>query len=185
MSIQLPRSPKELHFTGSVRALGPEPSRGALGRERPRAAPPPPRQPPVGAGSKPPEPNRQGDDHQTTLVKREREPMRAPLVSIDEEEIKTQALDRDEINAALFPIARRDKRSRPSPNLPVPHFRSAAAANARHAERPAAPRATTTGGALPLTVWLVAAMIAAVVSYNFAPQAVQGVAQAVRTLEPR
>jgi hypothetical protein len=182
MSIQLPRSPKELHFTGSVRALGPEPPRGALGRERPRVAAAPPQA--VRARSKqPPQAHPRGDD-QITLVKAEREPMRAPLLSIDEEEIKTQALDRDEINAALFPGARRDKLARPSPNLPVPHFRSAAEANAQHAERPAVAR-TPAGGALPLTVWLVAAMIAAVVSYNFAPQAVQGVAQAVRTLDQR
>lgn len=111
------------------------------------------------------------------------EPMRAPLVSVDEEDINTQSLDREAIIAALFPIARRDKGTQPAPNLPVPHFRSAAEAQAQHAlaviVRPA-----PTGGALPLAVWLVTALIAGIVSFNVAPQAVESVSQAVRAIAP-
>jgi hypothetical protein len=111
------------------------------------------------------------------------ETMRGPLVSMDEEEINTQSLDRDAINAALFPVARREKASQPAPNLPVPHFRSAAAARAHHAE-PNIVKAAPKGGALPLGVWLVTAMIAAIVSYNFAPQAIETVTHAVRSIAP-
>lgn len=200
MSIQLPRSPRELHFTGSVRSLAPERPASELGRERPKKAPPPP----LSRSVPPPARRVRGGDvyavdvQPTPARSNERagaappvsrakklETMRGPLVSVDEEDIQTQALDRDEIDAALFPIARRAN-PHPAPNLPVPHFRSAAEAKAHHA-RPAlvAPRpAARDRSGLPLSVWLVAAMIAGIVSYNFAPQALETVAQAVRAIAP-
>jgi hypothetical protein len=196
MSIDLPRSLKELHFTGSVKALVPERPANALGQERPKGLPPPP--PSRGVPSRPanivgppPKPLRSGDvylaDPQLTpyIGARPSErseaarPLklttaRGQLVSIDED-LLTQSLDRDEIDAALFPIARRENASQPAPNLPVPHFRSAAEAKAHHAE-PAIILKAATGGSLPLGAWLIAALIAGIVSYQLAPQAVESVA---------
>jgi hypothetical protein len=156
MSIDLPRSSKELHFTGSVKALGPVRPANALAQERPRRPPPSPKPLPI---------------------------VRGQLASVDDE-IMTQALDRDAINAALFPVARRKNASSPTPNLPVPHFRSAAEARAHHAE-PAIIVKTRKGGALPFSVWVIAALLAGIVSYQLAPQAMGGVAEAVRVLEAR
>lgn len=182
MSIQLPRSLRELHFTGSVKALAPERPTPALGRDRPKQPPPLPRSQPASAGAA-----SAASARPARAPVKKLPTMRGPIVSIDEEaEVNTQSLDRDEIHAALFPIARRAPASRPAPNLPVPHFRSAAAVRAHHVEptiivRRAAPEPTT----LPLGLWLIAAMIAAIVSYHFAPQAMGDVAEAVRALSAR
>lgn len=184
MSIQLPRSHKALHFTGSVKALAPERPANALGQERPKAPPPPP---PSRAVPLAPPPSKHASfpvKAAAVITPGRLETMRGPLVSIDEEEIHTQSLDRDEIHAALFPVARRQNASQPAPNLPVPHFRSAAEAKAQHAA-PVIVVKPPKGGALPLSVWLVAAMIAGIVSYNFAPQAVESVAHAVKALDQR
>lgn len=177
MSIQLPRSKKALHFTGSVRSLAPERPTNALGQERPKAPPPPP--PTRAVPLAPPRQPRRASARRVEAAKPE--PMRAPLVSVDEEDINTQSLDREAIIAALFPIARRDKGTQPAPNLPVPHFRSAAEAQAQHAP-PVIVRPPPSGGALPLSVWLVTALIAGIVSFNVAPQAVESVSQAVRAV---
>lgn len=101
-----------------------------------------------------------------------------------DEDILTEALDRDIINAALFPIARRENASEPPPNLPVPHFRSAAEAQAHHAT-PTIIVKKEPAGSLPLGVWLMAALIAGIVSYQLAPQARDTVGEAVRSLESR
>jgi len=178
MSIQLPRSLKELHFTGSVKALG---------QERPKAPPPPP-----------PKPVRSTDvyvaDMQPTPYVGARPSERAEaakpiklatsrgqLASMDED-ILTEALDRDEIDKALFPVARRENASQPAPNLPVPHFRSAAEAKAHHAE-PTMIITKPKGGSLPLGVWLMAALAAGIVSYQVAPQAAASVSQIVRSYQ--
>jgi hypothetical protein len=207
MSIDLPRSFKELHFTGSVKALAPERSANALGRERPKGPPPPPPSRavpsrPANVVAPPPKPVRSGDvyfaDPQLTPYIGARpserseaaQPLklttaRGQLVSIDEDpDLLTQSLDRDSIDAALFPIARRENASQPAPNLPVPHFRSAAEAKAHHAEPIIVVKAPK-GGSLPLGAWLIAAVIAGIVSYQLAPQAVESVAQAVRSLDAR
>jgi hypothetical protein len=101
-----------------------------------------------------------------------------------DEDLLTQSIDRDAIDAALFPIARRENASQPAPNLPVPHFRSAAEAKAHHRE-PAIIVKAPKGGSFPLGAWLLAALLAGIVSYQLAPQAVQSVAQAVRALDSR
>lgn len=108
--------------------------------------------------------------------------MRPPLVSIDEEEIQTQHLDRDEIDAALFPVARRENVA-PAPNLPVPHFRSAAEAKQHHAEPTMIVQRDKGANAFPLGPWLFAAVIAGIVSFQLAPQARDSVAAAVRALD--
>ncbi len=183
MSIQLPRSLKELHFTGSVKALG---------QVRPKSPPPLP----------PPLPVRSADlyagDMQPTPYVGARPSERAEaakpiklatsrgqLASIDEErdeDLRTEALDRDEIDKVLFPVARRENASQPAPNLPVPHFRSAAEAKAHHAE-PTIIITKARGGGLPLGVWLMAALAAGIVSYQLAPQAAASVTQIVRSYE--
>jgi hypothetical protein len=195
MTIQLPRHLKELHFTGSVKALGPSRPASALGQERPRGAngtplvAPPPRpvrsgdvyvveaQPTPYVGARPSEraeaaPAAQAMKLATT---------RGRLASMDED-LLTAAIDRDQIDAALFPIARRANAAEPAPNLPVPHFRSAAEAKAHHAE-PAIIVKTPKGGSLPLGVWLMAALAAGIVSYQLAPQAAASVSQLVRSYE--
>lgn len=200
MSIDLPRSLKELHFTGSVKALRPA---NALGQERPKGPPPPPPSRavpsrPVNRVGPPPKPLRSSDvylaDPQLTPYVGARPSERAEaakplklttargqLVAI-EEDVLTQSLDRDSIDAAIFPVARRENASRPAPNLPVPHFRSAAEARAHHREPTIIVKAPRRGG-LPLGAWLVAALLAGIVSYQLAPQAVASVAQAMRALD--
>jgi hypothetical protein len=106
--------------------------------------------------------------------------MRGPLPSLDEEEVLTQALDRDEIDKALFPVAKRENASAPAPNLPVPHFRSAEAVKQHHAEPTVHVPRQQAGGSLPLGMWLFAALVAGIVSYQVAPQALATVAEAVR-----
>jgi hypothetical protein len=158
MPTDLPRILKELHFTDSVKSLG-------------RARPEPP---PLPRAAK--------------LAT-----MRGPIESIDssssidEEEIVTQAIDRHEMLAALFPVARRRENvAHVAPSLPDPHFRSAAPAPMSRVVKPTVrvPRRSS-GGTVPLGMWLAAAMIAAIVSYNVAPQAVERVADTVRALDTR
>ncbi len=193
MSIQLPRSHKELHFTGSceshdtssrrslrsVRALAAAKPVNALGQERPKGPPPPP----PARVAPPPMPSRS-----VILMTTPEQPLRLTtarghLASMDED-LVTEALDRDEINAALFPIARRENASQPAPNLPVPNFRSAEEAKAHHAE-PKIIHKKPTGGTLPLGVWLMAALVAGIVSFQLAPQAAETVSGALRALESR
>jgi hypothetical protein len=107
---------------------------------------------------------------------------RGRLASMDED-ILTEALDRDEIDKALFPVARRENASKPAPNLPVPHFRSAAEAKAQHVEPTIVITKARAGGSLPLGVWLMAAVAAGIVSYQVAPQAAASVSQIVRSYE--
>ncbi len=203
MSIQLPRSLKELHFTGSVKALAPQRPPNALGQERPKGPPP---ALPMGTASTrasgvtvppPPKPVRSVDlyvvDAQPTPYVGARPSERAEaakpikmttvrgqLASMDED-LLTDALDRDAIDAALFPVARRANASQPAPNLPVPHFRSAAEAKAHHAEPTIIVKPK--GGALPLGMWLMAALAAGIVSYQLAPQAAATVTQIVHSYE--
>ncbi len=102
-----------------------------------------------------------------------------------DDDILTEALDREEINAALFPIARRADADKPSPNLPVPHFRSAEEARAHHATPRVIVAAKHKSGSLPLGVWLMAALVAGILSFHFAPEARDGVESAMRALEAR
>lgn len=184
MSIQLPRNQKELHFTGSVRALAPERPARALGRERPKGPDPSLRPPP--APSRP----QAADVYAAEAVlptmpgPNKLPTMRGQLASMDDDQ-PTEALDRDLINASLFPLARRDNAGVAPLNLPVPHFRSAAEARAHHAPPPVIVRRPQAGGGLPLSVWLIAALISGIVSYQVAPQAVATLTQAVRGPEPR
>jgi hypothetical protein len=192
MSTDLPRHLKELHFTGSVKALGPSRPENALGKERPKGANGKPLVAP------PPKPVRASDvyvvDPQPTPYVGARPSERAEaarpfklattrgrLASMDED-LLTDAIDREQIDAALFPVARRANASEPAPNLPVPHFRSAAEAKAHHAEPVVIVKAPR-GGSLPLGVWLVAALAAGIVSYQLAPQAAASVSQIVRSYE--
>jgi len=189
MSIQLPRNQKELHFTGSVKALAPERPATALGRERPKGPLPMPirtprpdvyvaeAQPTPYVAARPSERAEAAHPLKLTTV-------RGQLASMDDDQL-TEALDRDIINAALFPVARRANAAAAPLNLPVPHFRSAAEARAHHAQpaiiRPARPSA----GGLPLSVWLIAALISGIVSYQVAPQAVASLSEAVRGNDAR
>lgn len=187
MSIQLPRNLKELHFTGSVKALAPERPANALGQERPKAPPPPPPRPVRSAdvyvvdmqptpyvGARPSERAEAARPFELAAA-------RGQLASMDED-LLTAALDRDQIDAALFPVAKRANASLPAPNLPVPHFRSAVEARAHHAE-PTIIITKAKGGGLPLGMWLMAAVAAGIVSYQLAPQAAASVSQIVRSYE--
>lgn len=178
MAIDLPRNPRALHFTGSVKALGPvRPERpaNALGQQRPHAPPPQSR----GPRSSPPAAVLSTPTRLTTM----RGP-RDPIGSMDED-ILTEALDRVEINAALFPIARRPESDKPSPNLPVPGFRSVEEARAQLAAPRIIVAAQPKGGSLPLGVWLMAALVAGILSFHFAPDARDSVESAVRALDSR
>jgi hypothetical protein len=188
MSIQLPRNLKELHFTGSVKALAPVRPSSALGQERPKSPlPPPPKpvrsadvyavdvQPTPYVGARPSERAEAAKPIKLATT-------RGQLASMDED-LLTEALDRDEIDAALFPVARRANASLPAPNLPVPHFRSAAEAKAHHAEPAIIVRKQPQGGNLPLGMWLMAALAAGIVAYQLAPQAAASVSELVRSYE--
>lgn len=188
MSIQLPRNPKELHFTGSVKALAPVRPANALGQERPKGPPaPPPRpvrspdvyavdaQPTPYVGARPSERAEAAKPFKLATT-------RGQLASMDED-LLTEALDRDQIDAALFPVARRANAAQPAPNLPVPHFRSVAEAKAHHAEPTIIAAKQAKGGSLPLGMWLMAALAAGIVSYQLAPQAAASVSQIVRSYE--
>ena len=188
MSIQLPRSLKELHFTGSVRALAPERPANALGQERPKAPPAPPPRPVRSAdvyavdmrptpyvGARPSERAEAAKPMKLATT-------RGQLASMDED-LLTEAIDRVQIDAALFPVAKRANASQPAPNLPVPHFRSVAEAKAHHAEPTIVVPKQTKGGGLPLGVWLTAALAAGIVAYQLAPQAAASVTQIVHSYE--
>jgi hypothetical protein len=184
MAFDLPRSPRSLRFTGSVRALAAaEPAPGALGRARPNAAPPSAERsvPMASPKSAPPAVKLTTPTRLTT--------MRGPVASIGDEDIDTLCLDRDALDIAQLPDARQGKNlptdAKPGPNLPVPHFRSKDEV-ARHNHEPTIiVRAQKGGGSLPLGVWLFAAMIAGIVSFHFAPQAREGLQEAVRALDSR
>ncbi len=192
MAFDLPRSPRSIRFTGSVRAISNDeaeeaPAPFALGRARPNAGPPiaqrslPLAAPPRSMRGAPPVPvNRVTTPTRLTT-------MRGSLVSIDEDVI-TQCLDRDALEIAQLPDARRGK-SPPSdlrtgaPNLPVPHFRSREEVAQHHHEPTIVVRPSAKSGTLPLGVWLFAAMIAGVVSFHFAPQARESFQEALRAFD--
>jgi hypothetical protein len=181
MSIDLPRNSKGLHFTGSVKALAPERPANALGQQRPNAPPPPPPTraiPKAGAGAASAAPVPVVISTPTRLTT-----MRGQVASMDED-IVTEALDRDALDAALFPVAKRESAAKPSPNLPVPHFRSVEEAKAHHAT-PVIIATKPAGGSLPLGVWLMAALVLGILSFNFAPDARSSLEEAVRALDSR
>jgi hypothetical protein len=178
MAFDLPRSPRSLRFTGEVRALAKEEAApGALGRARPNAPPPSAeRSVPMPPASQVTTPSRLPT-------------VRGPVDSFDDEELDTLCLDRDAMDIALLPDARHAKNLpldvKAGPNLPVPGFRSKQEV-ARHNHEPTViVRAQKGGGSLPLGVWLLTAMIAAVMSFHFAPQAREGLQEAVRALDSR
>jgi len=183
MAFDLPRSPRSLRFTGSVRALSkeeavtppktappktaPPKTANGLGQARPKTPPPP-----VARLTTP-----------TRLTT-----MRGPLPSIDDEDLDTLCLDRDALDIAVLPDARLAKNLPPTakdgPHLPVPGFRSKAEV-AKHCQEPTVVVRAPRGGSLPLGVWLFAAMIAGIVSFHFAPHAREGLEHAVRALDAR
>jgi len=203
MSIQLPRNQKELHFTGSVKALAPERAADPLASERPATALG--QQRPKGRGTNLPTPVPMRSQVPDVYVA-EAQPTpyfaarpseraeaarpanlttaRGQVASMDDDQL-TEALDRDIINAALFPVARRENAAAAPLNLPVPHFRSAAEARAHHAVPTIVLAKRSNAGGLPLSVWLIAALISGIVSYQVAPQAVASLNQAVRGTESR
>jgi hypothetical protein len=208
MSFDLPRSPKGLRFTGSVRAL-------AIGRERPaRRQETAPAAPP----SYRPQPQRQPYAQQTERQPRrtprdvyaaeviptpyvaashpaERAPTLAParpatlrpararMPSFDDE-AQTMALDRDALALGLAqPSAPLEP---PRHGLPVPNFRPAVA-GAVDSPGPQmvftpAPPAKASGPGLSLAVWVVAAVIAGMFSYRAAPEALDGIEHAAHAL---
>lgn len=183
MSIDLPRSHRPLHFTGSVKALAPERpanAASALGQERPKGPLPSPTPRALGGiRITTPTPVAVAVAEAVKLTT-----MRGQLASMDED-LVTDALDSGKLEAALFPIAKRENLRGPAPNLPIPGFRSVKDVQGRHAPPAIINRAQKGGGSLPLGVWLGIALIAAIVSFNLAPEAAESVTAAVRALDAR
>src|SRR5688500_864758 len=96
MPNHLPRSPKGLHFTGSLKSLAPErPSSASsvLGQERPKRPPAPP-------------PSRSSPRLEPARLATIRGQL-GPDDDDDDEDMLTNAIDRTALDAALFPVARR------------------------------------------------------------------------------
>lgn len=183
MSFVLPGNARELRFTGETRALGAKkdegpPSGAELGKPRSRVAPKATEVPPArlarAAAMRAP----------ASLPPRSLLPP-PPSIRVDvdlDEEDPTTALVRDDV----LPGALAAPRPARVGAAPIPHFR------ASHENRSAAPtfvipRETLdrargkSGGRLPLAVWLVAAVVAGVVSFYFAPKLVARAAAAQGT----
>lgn len=186
MSFNLPRNSRDLRFTGELRAAEAEqPAGRALGRVR-----------------RTPVPGRRSD---RDVYKAE--PIATPYLSgppaasIDildledlvedddyDDDAPTTMLDRDGLDVLPGGFSAVGSPSRPQPpaTAPIPNFRRmpetpSVIVAPEPLPRPAAPPQRN---APPLAFWLLAAMLAAVVSYRVAPLAVNQADSVVRLLEP-
>lgn len=201
MSFELPRSPRSLRFTGSVRALAaspshepdeegeeeeaPEPPRSALGQRRPKARPPATRPPPPSVRpardvyTAEVQPTPYFGARPSTRAERAALPtmngappsLRAPVALSD-----VALSDDDSPTQALerdpIGFGPRPSPQRTSPNLPVPGFRTAAQLDPSQSPTVIVPpRSSAATGPLPLPIWLLVALVAGIVSYHYAPVA--------------
>jgi hypothetical protein len=208
MSFELPRAPVSLRFTGALKALGqerpkvPPPSPGR------RVPPPLPKssdvyvqdvQPTPYVGSRPseraeraalpvvvPPPLSAADQAAKRLASLDPKvsTVRGQLASFDDD-VQTLALDRDELGLGLGGIKLDQPAKPPAPNLPVPGFRSVEQVEQRSNPTVVRPRRPAASSSLSVTGWLCIAVIAAVVSYSFAPEVASGLEEAVRALSGR
>lgn len=145
-------------------------SASGLGQARPKGPPPAP-------------------SVQLTTPTRLTTTMRGSLpANSDDDDVDTLWLDRAALDIAVLPDARHAKNLTPAakegPQLPVAGFHPRGEA-ARHDQGTTFVVRRPRGGGLPLGVWLLAAVIAAIVSFHFAPQAREGLGHAVRALDAR
>lgn len=178
MSIDLPRSAKALHFSGSVRACAPPAaSSSALGQLRPEREPAP--APSRGAP--------RSRDHDALTPRPGRlTTLRGRIASLDDDDAQTLALRRSPSPRMHQPTPERAIAVRPKPAVAgIPSFRSADDLRVGQDARTVIVRRPSARAGLPLAVWLVAALLAGIASYHVTPGAVDGVAHAVRALDRR
>lgn len=170
MSFVLPRNPRLIDWSEEPAPRASQRIR-ALGRERPKHEPPPP------PSTKPRGPDVYDVEMIPTPCVGSQSPFRAAYPSYDDG-VETQALDRDDLFAPQPPKA-------PRHGLPVPNFRhSSEPPGPQVVYMPAAEPAKRSGSpAFALLLWVVVAMIAGMAAYRFAPEAVEHVEDAVKTLE--
>lgn len=169
MPFDLPRSRRDLRFTGELRAAVEEQPKGALGRAR-RA----PRRTPRDVY--------QAEPIATPFVG-SLPPIDLELVEDDDDDAPTTMLDRDGLD--VLPGAK--PRREPRPTAPVPNFRPAMPETPSVILAPdlapaVTPKEKPKEGP-PLTFWLVAAMLAACVSYKIAPVAMNQATSLAHVLE--
>jgi hypothetical protein len=192
MSFDLPRNAKGLRFTGSVEALEPPPM-AALGRPRHRNTPKPTPQPRakeiVKAEIIPPPYH-----HGVMATPPKAISSRAKLDSSYDDEGPTMAMDREaldilpggmptELPLASMPPAAPLNVTRPPPAKAIPHFRSARAAQPKVIV-PQIPRAQQQDATqAPLLLWVMASLVAGVLSYRLLPELVELLQTAARYIQ--
>ena len=199
MSFVLPGNARELRFTGEVKARPPARAdgAGALALGKPRLRRPPPPAPAARAQHVPAPaariPTPAPSSPLPTLASRN--PYRAELArrpyaggfapptarrhddSVVDDESPTTWMERDALD--VLPGAKALRAPKPSPTVaaPIPHFRAApiAASEPKMIIIPggtASSKVKTATSGAPLAVWLLAAVVAGVVSYFVAPELV-------------
>lgn len=187
MSFILPGNARSLRFTGELKAYASPDARGAggppkpggsmaLGQPRARkpSAPPAPRRVPNPSQATTPSPGMVPPlvvptPAPASVVSVSASPARPPAHSMSDD--PTRAMDRDDV----LPGALRPPKPTFQPHAPaIPHFRPRSiqppAASASPPPMPdTASRKMRTAGA-PYAVWIVASIIAGVVSYHLAPE---------------
>ena len=171
MSFDLPRNAKGLRFTGNVKSLAEtDAPPSVLGKPRPRAAKPPPPPP----SSAPPR-----SHHAPRIV------TPAPVIArkVDarevsyDDEVATMAMDRDGldvmpgggfrgVHAQVAPQTQR-------PPAPIPNFRPAPhmMAPPQRMPPPRVEKKKKKPSGATLALWVLASVVAAVLSYKLAPEA--------------
>lgn len=198
MSFVLPGNARELRFTGEVKARTPPRADGAgppaLGKPRLRKPPPPApaarahhapapaARVPTPAPSRPLTTQASRDHYRDEVARRpyvgaaEPPTARRQDDSVVDDENPTTWMERDALD--VLPGAKAIRAPKPSPAFaaPIPHFRAAplAASEPKMIIIPgtASNKVKTTTSGAPLAVWLLAAVVAGVVSYFVAPELV-------------
>lgn len=157
MSFVLPRNQRLIEWTGEVRALG---------RGRPDQPAPPP--------------SSKRDVYEQEMLPTpclpSKSPFRAAMPSFDDR-AETQAMDRDDVFGSQPPKPMRH-------GLPVPNFRAAIdppGPQIVYLPKPVVRKKPTS--LFALMVWTVAAIIAGMIAFRFAPQAMEHVDAAVKALD--
>jgi hypothetical protein len=161
MSFVLPRNQRLIEWTGEVRALG---------RGRPKQDEP----------SRPPPSSKRDVYQQAEMLPTpcigSQSPFRAAYPSFDDR-AETQAMDREDIFGSAPPKPMRH-------GLPVPNFRAAIdppGPQIVYLPKPVVRKKPTS--LFTLMVWTFAAIIAGMIAFRFAPQAMEHVDEAVKALD--